>query len=148
MRNGAAGEYWYEGRVGDYPNNIIGNSGFVFTKSATGDGLWVSDWSCTGEEIGDAETTLITHQSSLITSVMPNPFNATTAISFELRDAGYVSLRIYDTAGRLVVELVKGWREAGDHQITFDGYGLPSSIYFAKLQAGDVSQVQKMVLMK
>jgi hypothetical protein len=43
---------------------------------------------------------------------------------------------------------VNGWRDAGDHQITFDGSGLPSGIYFARLKAGDYNQVQKMVLMK
>ncbi len=78
----------------------------------------------------------------------PNPFNPTTILSYQLPVASHVNLRVYDTAGRLVTTLVDGWRGAGDHQITFDGSGLPSGIYFAKLKAGDYSQVQKMVLMK
>jgi uncharacterized delta-60 repeat protein len=78
----------------------------------------------------------------------PNPFNLSTAISFRLQAASHVSLRVYDTAGRLVSTLVDGWREAGTHEVTFDGSDRPSGLYFAKLTAGDFSQVQKMVLMK
>ncbi len=89
------------------------------------------------------------HPSSFcLNPVFPNPFNPTTVLRYELRDARFVTLRIFDTAGRLVTELVNGWREAGDHQITFDGSGLPSGIYFAKLRAGDYSQVQKLILLK
>jgi len=57
-------------------------------------------------------------------------------------------LRVYDTAGRLVATLVDEWKLAGKHQAIFDGSGLPSGIYLARLQAGDFSQVQKLVLMK
>ena len=81
-------------------------------------------------------------------SPFPNPFNPSTAISYELRAASLVNLRIFDTAGRFVSELVNGWRDAGEHQITFEGSGLPSGIFFAKLQAGEFSQVQKLILPK
>jgi len=83
----------------------------------------------------------------------PNPLNATTVLSYQLPVASHVNLQVYDTAGRLVAELVNGWRYAGDHQITFDpkgagGSGLAAGIYFAKLEAGDFSQVQKLVILK
>jgi len=78
----------------------------------------------------------------------PNPFNPETVASYELRAASRVSLRVYDTAGREVATLVDGWRNVGVHEVTFDAAGLPSGIYFAKLQAGDFSGVQKLVLLK
>ncbi|HEX7344368.1 MAG TPA: SBBP repeat-containing protein [bacterium] len=78
----------------------------------------------------------------------PNPFNPSTALSFELRAASPVSLKVYDTAGRLVATLVDGWREAGIHETVFDGSKLPSGIYLARLTAGDFSAGQKLVLMK
>jgi len=142
------GLYTYIACAGIYPGTVYASDSLQFTKSTTGDGPRVSDWSCTGEEIGDTETTLITHNSSLITSVMPNPFNPSTAISYQLSAASHVSLRIFDTAGRLVTELIKGWRDAGAHEVTFDGSGLASGIYVYRLEAGQYTASGKMVLMK
>jgi len=78
----------------------------------------------------------------------PNPFNPVTVARYEIRDAGHVDLRVYDTAGREVAALVDGWKAAGTHSVTFDASGLPSGIYLARLEAGDFSQVQKLVLLK
>lgn len=83
----------------------------------------------------------------------PNPFNPTTVASFELRVPSYISLRVYDTAGRLVATLVDGWREAGRHEVIFDPKGaggseLASGIYIYRLEAGIFTANGKMVLMK
>ena len=78
----------------------------------------------------------------------PNPFNAKTALSYQLPADSYVTLRIYDTAGRLVENLVEGRRLAGRHELTLDAGHLPSSVYVARLTAGEVAQTQKLVLMK
>jgi|GEM_PF-778520 len=81
-------------------------------------------------------------------SVSPNPFNPSTALSYKLQAASHVSFRVYDTAGREVRTLVNGWREAGWHEVTFDGSDLPSGIYFVRLSAGGNTAVQKLVLLK
>jgi hypothetical protein len=78
----------------------------------------------------------------------PNPFNPSTIISYELRAASQVSLKVYDTAGRLITTLVDERQPAGSHGATFDGRTLSSGIYLAKLQAGEFTAVQKMVLLK
>lgn len=78
----------------------------------------------------------------------PNPFNPSTTIRFELRAASCISLKVHDTAGRLVATLVNGWRDAGVHEVTFDGSGLPSGIYLARITTNVGSQTQKLVLMK
>ena len=76
----------------------------------------------------------------------PNPFNPTTAISFELRDAGFASLCIFNVQGRQVDCLKYGQLSAGKHEFTFDGSGLASGIYFAKLEAGDFQQMMKLLV--
>jgi len=96
----------------------------------------------------DLSATALSTRSSLPMQVRPNPFNPSTVASFELRVTSHVSLRIYDTAGRLVTTLVNGWREAGSHQVTWDASGLPSGLYFCRMQAGDFRAVQKMMLVK
>jgi hypothetical protein len=78
----------------------------------------------------------------------PNPFNAATALSYQLSANSYVSLRVYDTAGRLVETLVDGWRSAGAHELTWEAGDLPSGIYVHRLQAGSWTASGKMILLK
>jgi hypothetical protein len=78
----------------------------------------------------------------------PNPFNPKTVLSFELRDASFVKLAIYDISGRQVAELINGWRDAGSHDVTFDASRLSSGIYLYHLTAGEFQAGGKMVLVK
>lgn len=78
----------------------------------------------------------------------PNPFNPVTTIRYRLPEDAFVNLTIYDSLGRQVAKLVDGWRNAGTHQVTFDGSNLASGIYIFRLQAGDFNAGGKMVLMK
>ncbi|RJP76722.1 MAG: hypothetical protein C4524_09640 [Candidatus Zixiibacteriota bacterium] len=78
----------------------------------------------------------------------PNPFNPETALGFRLPAPGYVSLRVYDTAGRQLSTLVEGWREAGTHQVMFDGTGLASGVYLVVMEAGDFRAAAKMALIR
>ncbi|OGB99527.1 hypothetical protein A2V82_05895 [candidate division KSB1 bacterium RBG_16_48_16] len=70
----------------------------------------------------------------------PNPFNSATTISFNLMHAGYVSLKVYDSIGRLVTMLIDRFRNSGRHVFTWDAKDennirLASGIYFARLKA-------------
>lgn len=78
----------------------------------------------------------------------PNPFNPTTNINFSIPVTGYVKLTIYNTLGQKIATLVNGIREAGTHNISFNGSNLESGIYFYKLESGNFVQVQKMILLK
>jgi hypothetical protein len=78
----------------------------------------------------------------------PNPFNLTTTFSFALSSASLVMLKVYDVSGRLVATLVEGWREAGDHEVTFDGSTLASGVYLVKLTSGGETSLQKVMLLK
>jgi len=78
----------------------------------------------------------------------PNPFNSSTEAYFELPAASHISLRIYDTAGRVVATLVNGWRDAGRHATTFDGSSLASGMYLYHLRAGNHTATGKMMLLK
>lgn len=143
-----AGEYWYEARVGDYPAVVSDTSGFAFTKSGSGiQDSGAGDWSCTGEPFpGQSQTALL--PSGLDLKAFPNPFNPETAISYKLQAKSQVSLKVYNTAGRLVATLVDEIEEAGQHSVTFDGSKLVSGMYFVRMQAGDFKAVQKIVLLK
>jgi hypothetical protein len=125
---------------------------FLFGKlGSTGNGLMVvNDWSNTGDDFGAPTASTNADDPSFFSlhDCVPNPFNPTTVISYELRAASYVSLRVYDLAGRLVATLIDGQREAGTHEITFDGSDLASGIYLARLETESFRAVQKLVLIK
>ncbi|RKX29244.1 MAG: hypothetical protein DRP71_16510, partial [Verrucomicrobia bacterium] len=83
----------------------------------------------------------------------PNPFNPSTTLTFELPQARQVHLAIYALDGSLVRTLVSGMREAGRHEISWDGRNetgrsVATGTYFAKVRAGDFNQIRKMVLLK
>ncbi len=86
-------------------------------------------------------------QPSLL-SAYPNPFNAQTTISYTLPEPGEVSLIVYNLLGQRVGRLYEGMRPAGEHRALWDAAAFPSGIYFARLEAGGVSQTAKMVLLK
>jgi parallel beta-helix repeat protein len=78
----------------------------------------------------------------------PNPFNPNTVISCQLPVDGNVKLEVYDVLGRVVATLADGKHPAGRYTFTFDGTGLASGVYFYRLQAGNLTAVRKMLLLK
>jgi hypothetical protein len=85
---------------------------------------------------------------------VPNPFNPTTTIRYEVKKTGPVSLRIYNVAGQLVKTLVDGQRNSGRlYEARWNGFnngGQPvaSGVYFYKLVAKGFAQTKKMVILK
>ncbi len=83
----------------------------------------------------------------------PNPFNPATNIKFATPRTGHVSLKIYDLAGRHVRTLVDGRKDAGYHNVMWDGTdqrgrGVASGAYYYRLQTDGFDQTQKMLLLK
>jgi len=78
----------------------------------------------------------------------PNPFNPTTNIRYQIPNNSYVVLKIYDILGKEIATLVNEKLKAGEYESTFDGSGLPSGVYFYKLEAGEYSETKKMLVIK
>jgi hypothetical protein len=84
---------------------------------------------------------------------VPNPFNPVTTIRFGLPVSSSVSLRIYDTAGRLIRVLVDDQRGAGRYEAIWDGLdraGRPvaSGVYFYRLATNTFVEDKKMILLR
>ena len=84
----------------------------------------------------------------------PNPFNPSTTINYsipsssEFNSVKPTTLKIYDLLGREVATLVNKEQSAGNYSVKFNASNLTSGVYFYKLQSGNFSQTEKMILMK
>ncbi|MCX6251462.1 MAG: T9SS type A sorting domain-containing protein [Bacteroidetes bacterium] len=100
------------------------------------------------------------HKSIFDLQNQPNPFNQTTVISWQfpaclpdrqvsssqLAVSSQVVLKVYDFMGKEVRTLTDGEMEPGEHQVTFDGYGLPAGVYFYQLQVNGIVETKKMII--
>ena len=78
----------------------------------------------------------------------PNPFNPSTIISFDLRDADMVSLDIFDITGRQVATLVNEYMVPGNHQVSWNPGNLSSGLYLVNLVVGIETFNQKITYIK
>jgi hypothetical protein len=90
----------------------------------------------------------VTPENITLAQNYPNPFNPSTVISYSVPLASNVKLIAYNTLGQTVKVLENGFKNAGNYSVNYDAADLPSGIYFYKLEAGQFSQVKKMMLLK
>ncbi len=136
------GMYDYIGYCGDYPNTIADEWSFPFEVVA-GRGGASDQWQIAGWF----------EDSDLPSSVdlganYPNPFNATTSISYSLTASASVTLEIFNMMGQKVTTLVNGNESAGDHVVTWDASNAASGVYFYRLKVGDEILTKRMTLLK
>jgi hypothetical protein len=78
----------------------------------------------------------------------PNPFNASTSLTFVIPAAGHVRLRLFDVLGTEVAVLTDGHYPAGTHTVRLDRTDLASGVYLSTLEAGGVLATQRVVLIR
>ncbi len=83
----------------------------------------------------------------------PNPFTNSTRLAFTLPHREAVRLGVYDVQGRLVARLAEGARDAGEHQVMWDGRDhdgrpLAAGVYFVRLEHAGRVEAQKVVMMR
>jgi hypothetical protein len=78
----------------------------------------------------------------------PNPFNPSTTIFFSLPSKSFVSLKVFDLIGRETAIIVSEEMSAGNYSKRWNAVGMPSGIYFCRLQAGSFTETKKFVLLR
>jgi len=79
----------------------------------------------------------------------PNPFNPSTKINFDVKDASHVKLVVYDLLGREVSVLVNEHVKPASYEVNFNGSNLSSGMYFYRLLIdNNLIDTKKMVLLK
>ena len=83
----------------------------------------------------------------------PNPFNPITNFQFTLPKSVHVKIDIFNIVGQKVKTLMDQDMKPGVYQVDWDGKdergnSVSTGVYFYKVQAGDFSDMKKMVLLK
>ena len=78
----------------------------------------------------------------------PNPFNPSTSIKYDVPRNTFVNLSVYDILGKLVTNLVNQDMTAGRYDAVWDAKNYASGTYIYRLEAGDFTDVKKMILVK
>jgi hypothetical protein len=74
----------------------------------------------------------------------PNPFVENTSITFNTK-GGHTLVQVIDTMGRVIRTLTDKEYISGTYTVTFQGYGLPLGVYYARFQNGTTQQVRPML---
>ena len=69
-------------------------------------------------------------------------------IEFDIPEVTDVKLEVYDVLGRKVKTILDDRLEGGRYRARVNGSGLPSGVYFYRLEAGKYVGVKKMLLVK
>ncbi len=102
----------------------------------------------TYEYSGEVNVTIKAPSGFTLEQNYPNPFNPTTNIKFSLPVSGLVNIKVYNTIGEQVTELMNRQMEAGSYSIPFDATGFANGVYFYKIDVNNFTSVKKMILIK
>jgi hypothetical protein len=102
--------------------------------------------------IGPSLTAVRIHQETPVSSLLlqgyPNPFNPSTAISYEIGSATRVVLKVFDVLGREVATLIDGDEAPGQKSVRWDAGDIAGGVYFCRLQAGGSVVTMRMILLR
>ncbi len=136
------GVNWWDANSG--LNNITRKANCI----AFGDGCaLIGNWGIWRRSLSEAWTSVEKSDKGLpaqfaLEQNYPNPFNPVTSIKYTIgrtrgSDFGTrVKLAVYGLLGRELVVLVDEKKAGGSYEVSFDGSGLASGVYFYRMQAG------------
>ena len=79
---------------------------------------------------------------------VPNPSSSSTAISYNLKQAGAVTLELFDITGATAKTLVSEQQTIGKYSYSLNTDNLQAGIYFYRLSSGNAFDVKKMVVIR
>ena len=133
-------------------NPLTANSRFFWHVSAVNDS-GASSYSATGTFVTGNQVTSVhaaggTPMAFSLSQNYPNPFNPSTTIRYGLPQRSQVTLSVFNGLGQRISTMLSGTKEAGFHEVRFDGTILASGMYFYRLQAGSFVETMKMLILR
>jgi len=126
----------------DFQSLLETTSGIAYEQDCTPTSV---DEPVTGLEPGDGNIALA--------PCSPNPFTRSTRVSFSLREAGRISVRIYTPDGRLVKSLAERAYAPGPHVVLWDGRDrtgrrAASGVYLCRVESSGERELGSLVLIR
>jgi hypothetical protein len=106
------------------------------------------DYDGTSEYSNVVEVNLFTVKTFELSQNYPNPFNPTTTISFQLPEASFISLKVFDALGAEIETIAEGKYPAGVHEVIFNAEKLSSGLYMYRIISGTTERTRKMMVVK
>ena len=106
-----------------------------------------------GSPIVNSDLVSILFKEEYLLYNYPNPFNPTTTIDFSIPKDSGINLSIYNLKGQKVKTLLNEYKEAGKHQVVWNGRDesnkrAASGLYLYKIISGKETVTRKMLLLK
>lgn len=149
LRSDDNGQTWYS--VGGGLQGQFFFTQLAFNANIAFLGTWNNGlWRRPAIEVltGVKECIISNPEDYILSQNYPNPFNPSTNIGFTLPEAAPVKLMVINTLGETVEVLADEYLTAGSYEYQFNAAGLPSGIYFYRIETGTFSKVKKMLLLK
>lgn len=78
----------------------------------------------------------------------PNPFRYHTTIEFGLKTTQHVRINVFDAVGKEISVILNQTLTAGNHQIGFQGSGLPTGTYFVRVWSKSGQKTHKISVVR
>jgi hypothetical protein len=78
----------------------------------------------------------------------PNPFNPSTRIKFSIANNEHVTLKVYNSIGQEVAQLMNQALPAGNYTVRWNAANFASGVYFYTINTNSFTAAKKMILLK
>ena len=136
-------------------------SGYYLARAKDADGNTLATWNSIPINSGEPTTLSLpigdraqmAMQDLVLHPNIPNPFNPSTQIAYQIPETGPVSLAIYNTLGQQVRVLVQNSQAPGQYRVTWDGkneFGreVSSGVYIYRLAHSRGVIIRRLLLVK
>lgn len=86
--------------------------------------------------------------TEILLNIVPNPFNNTTTIHYQLPLPTLVRITAFDISGRTVATLLDQNQPAGTHQLLWQPEGFAQGVYFIQLETPSLQMTKRILLLR
>lgn len=130
------------------PGNVFWEMCFINPNTGWASGNSIISSTQNGNLVGISQVSTAVPNAYSLKQNYPNPFNPATKISFDVKNATFASLKVFDMTGREIKSLVNENIAPGAYEVAFDASKLNSGVYFYTLMTNEFTETKKMILVK